>query len=232
MRITGLLPVLPLLLHVSCAGGRLSGSAYEENRSVAVMCYMDASPEVRFSPTSLDSFPDLKAAGSQEDVAAAIGKKMEENIAPIELAEFMRASFSSLLETTGQFAVIPPAEIATAMGSYLVVEEEKVRDYGKLRPTGASAVFELTIREFGVTDAGAPARPGYFINVSAKMISVADGEVIWEKDVKHDGSENGTYPANLPGLCADEGNVFRSEFGELLDRTAQVVFSSLGLQAR
>jgi hypothetical protein len=214
-------------LHSGCFHIKFDPSSLRPKSKVAVIGIVDCGPELLLSSRNVEKIGKFLSQRATNDLKGQIRKKLSSMVTSSEISEFMRQNFSSLLSSLGQFEVVSHSRVASALGFYLI--DERSVDYGNLRPLKIEAVFEITLESYGLSDRGGDERVGYFISVSARLIDVESGRVLWRMRAEHDGSDSGKYLIDLKSFADDPTRTFRYGFGRLIERSMHVLVSDLKL---
>jgi hypothetical protein len=168
-----------------------------------------------------------EGAGPKGDIAvsteatnqAQLVTALNASVGRFEMSERLRAQLASALHTEKPWsAAVPAAQVASALETFLVERVPAVPpDYSLLKPTGADAVVELVIEDYGVRQEGPTVQA--YLRGSARMFLLADGSDLWRTTFER--------AAGLPSLEASALAKDAAPYGEqmrvLLDKTAQAL---------
>ncbi len=142
---------------------------------------------------------------------AAIGK--------FEVSERIRSQLAVALHTEKPWSnAVPASQVASALETFLVEREPPVPpDYNRLKPTGAHAVLEVVVEEFGLRQEGTTAQS--YLRGYARLFLLADGTELWRAEFQRSGGSQGLRPLATTGLSSNAGP-YGDQLRALLDASA------------
>jgi len=155
------------------------------------------------------------AGPAEADLLAAMNKA----IGKFEVAERLRSQLAVALRGQAPWSnAVPASQVASALETFLVERDPPVPpDYNRLKPTGADAVLEIVVEEYGLRADGRKAVT--FLLGYARLFLLADGSEVWRGDFERSATAQG-----LPGLdgarLASDAGPYADQLRALLDASA------------
>jgi hypothetical protein len=144
---------------------------------------------------------------------------MNSAIGKFEVSERLRSQVSVALRGEKPWSnAVPASQVASALETFLVERVPAVPpDYNRLKPTGADAVVELVVEEYGI-------RPENGVNQSylrgyGRMFLLADGSELWRSDFQRSGALQGLPPLTSSAVQSNPAP-YGDQLRALLDATA------------
>jgi hypothetical protein len=207
---------LVALLALGCSHAQLSGADLDRVQRPAYVGRVaeGAGPKAQ----GVQSVTDASEAQLVASMNAAIGK--------FEVSERLRSQLAVALKSEKPWSnAVPASQVASVLETFLVERVPAVPpDYNRLKPTGADAVVELVVEEYGLRPQGAKSQS--FIRGSARMFLLADGSELWRTEFQRSGELQGLPPlaaAALQSNAAPYGDQLRT----LLDTAAAALAQEL-----
>jgi hypothetical protein len=170
-----------------------------------------------------------KAPGGQSGTDASEAQlvtAMNAAIGKFEVSERLRSQLASALKSEKPWSnAVPASQVASVLETFLVERVPAVPpDYDRLKPTGADAVVELVVEEYGLRPQGA--RSQTFLRGSARMFLLADGSELWRSEFQRSGETQGLPPLDAASLQANAAP-YGDQLRALLDATAVALAQEL-----
>jgi hypothetical protein len=205
-----------LLLALGCTHAQLTGADLDRVQRPAYVGRLaeGAGPKAEGIP----GVPDASVAQLTASMNAAIGK--------FEVSERLRSQLAVALKSEKPWSnAVPASQVASVLETFLVERVPAVPpDYSRLKPTGADAVVELVVEEFGLRPQGAKAQT--FLRGSARMFLLADGSELWRTEFQRSGEVQGLPPLDGAALVSNAGP-YGDQLRTLLDATAAALAQEL-----
>jgi hypothetical protein len=135
-----------------------------------------------------------------------------------QVADSLRAQVLAELPKVAPWSeVAPPAEVATALESFLIDEyPPKAPDISRLTPLGVDAVLELVIEDFGMRSSGGKA--GVYLYGYARLFRI-DGGTLYRRAFFTDELKAGLPPLD-PFEVAKKPSIFGDRLRQILNAIA------------
>ena len=142
---------------------------------------------------------------------AAIGK--------FEVSERIRSQLAVALRPDKPWSnAVPASKVASALETFLVERDPPLPpDYSRLKPTGADAVLEVVVQEYGLRAEGSAAQS--YLRGYARLFLLGDGTELWRSEFQRSGAAQGLAPLKVAGLESDAGP-YGEQLRVLLDASA------------
>ncbi|MGO8969981.1 MAG: hypothetical protein ACLQDQ_10480 [Myxococcaceae bacterium] len=165
-----------------------------------------AGPKAQGLATASVSEAELLAA-----MNAAIGK--------FEVSERIRSQLAVALHAEKPWSnAVPASQVASALETFLVERVPPVPpDYSRLKPTGADAVLEIVVEDFGVRPDGSAAQS--YLRGYARLFLLDDGTELWRADFQRSGGSQGLAPF-APATFQSNATPYGDQMRALLDASA------------
>jgi hypothetical protein len=144
------------------------------------------------------------------------------SVGRFEMSERLRSQVANALHTEKPWSsAVPAAQVASALETFLVERVPAVPpNYSLLKPTGADAVVELVIEDYGVRQEGATVQT--YLRGSARMFLLADGSDLWRTSFERVAGAQGLAALD-PSALAKDATPYGEQMRVLLDGTAQAL---------
>jgi hypothetical protein len=202
-----------LLLTLGCSHAQLSGADLDRVQRPAYVGRLAEGAGPKATETGVTEPPQLVTS-----MNAAIGK--------FEVSERLRSQVAVALKDEKPWSnAVPASQVASVLETFLVERVPAVPpDYNRLKPTGADAVVELVVEEYGLRPQGAQSQT--FVRGYGRMFLLADGSELWRSEFERSGATQG-----LPALDASAVQLNASAYGDqlrtLLDASAVALAQEL-----
>lgn len=142
--------------------------------------------------------------------------KLAKAISRFETSDRIRAvTLANLPRQPPWTKAVDPAKVASALESFLVEEvPANPPDYELLKPLGADSIVEFVVEDYGLHSGQGRARA--YVSGRARMFRLG-GPVIWRDSFR---LEQTAQPGLDPFRVAEEPDLFRTQFSQLLDAAA------------
>lgn len=197
------------LLAVGCSHAQLSGAELDRVQRPAYVGRVaeGAGPKAQAvaAATGISEVQLLAAMN------AAIGK--------FEVSERLRSQVAVALKSEKPWSnAVPASQVASVLETFLVERVPAVPpDYNRLKPTGADAVVELVVEEYGLQPQGNKSQT--YLRGSARMFLLADGSELWKTEFQRSGETQGLPPLDASAL-QPTATAYGDQLRTLLDATA------------
>ncbi len=142
---------------------------------------------------------------------AAIGK--------FEVSERIRSQLAVALRPDKPWSnAVPASQVASALETFLVEHDPPLPpEYDRLKPTGADAVLEVVVQDYGVQAEGSAAQS--FLRGYARLFLLSDGTELWRSEFQRSGTTQGLAPLKAAAL-ASNAEPYGDQLRALLDASA------------
>jgi hypothetical protein len=207
---------LAALFAVGCSHAQLTGADLDRVQRPAYVARLaeGAGPKA----VGVQSATDASAAQLLASMNAAIGK--------FEVSERLRSQLAVALKSEKPWSnAVPASQVASVLETFLVERVPAVPpDYSLLKPTGADAVVELVVEEYGLRPQGTQSQS--FLKGTARMFLLSDNSELWRTEFQRSGEVQGLPPLEASALVSNAGP-YGDQLRTLLDATAQTLAQEL-----
>jgi hypothetical protein len=170
-----------------------------------------------------------KAQGLQGVTDASqvqLGTSMNTSIGKFEVSERLRSQVAVALKSEKPWSnAVPASQVASVLETFLVERVPAVPpDYNQLKPTGADAVVELVVEEYGLRPQGTQSQS--YLRGTARMFLLADNSELWRTEFQRSGETQGLPPLDAAALVSNAGP-YGDQLRTLLDATAAALAQEL-----
>jgi hypothetical protein len=205
-----------MLSAVGCSHAQLSGADLDRVQRPAYVGRVaeGAGPKAQGAP------------GGVEPTEAQLVTAMNAAIGKFEVSERIRSQVAVALRAEKPWSnAVPASHVASALETFLVERVPAVPpDYNRLKPTGADAVVELVVEEYGLRPEGGGNQS--FVRGYARMFLLADGTELWRTDFQRSGAAQG-LPTLEPAAVQSNAAPYGDQMRVLLDATATALAQEL-----
>ena len=151
---------------------------------------------------------------------------MNTAIGKFEVSERLRSQVAVALKSEKPWSnAVPASQVASVLETFLVERVPAVPpDYNRLKPTGADAVVELVVEEYGLRPQGTQSQS--YLRGSARMFLLADNSELWRTEFQRSGEVQGLPPLDAAALVSNAGP-YGDQLRTLLDATAAALAQEL-----
>jgi hypothetical protein len=169
--------------------------------------------------------------GDKAPTQAQLVAAMNTAINKFEVSERLRSQVASALRAEKPFSnAVPAAQVASVLETFLVEREPPVPpDYTRLKPTGADAVLELVVDEYGLQPTGGGSQP--YLRGHARLFLLADGTELWRTDFQRSGSVQRLPALDIVTLSPDAAP-YGDQMRAILDAQALALAQELSPPGR
>ncbi|MBI5546078.1 MAG: hypothetical protein HY901_19475 [Deltaproteobacteria bacterium] len=166
-----------------CAHRQLSADSLSDVRRLAVV--VRAIPGPRVAVATADArehrvYPTLSPSEADKQLQEVLAKQ----VTVFELEERIRAELLKRMPAVPPWTTsMPPADVATALQSLLVVDRTTPLDLKALRAAGADAVLELRVTGWGVA---VKSKAGLYLQGQGRLYSLPSESGIWSDSLDTD----------------------------------------------
>ncbi len=207
---------LAALFAVGCSHAQLTGADLDRVQRPAYVARLaeGAGPKA----LGVQSATDASAAQLLASMNAAIGK--------FEVSERLRSQLAVALKSEKPWSnAVPASQVASVLETFLVERVPAVSpDYSLLKPTGADAVVELVVEEYGLRPQGTQSQS--FLKGTARLFLLSDNSELWRTEFQRSGEVQGLPPLDAAALVSNAGP-YGDQLRTLLDATAQTLAQEL-----
>ena len=120
--------------------------------------------------------PKAQGVGTSE---AQLVVAMNAAIGKFEVSERLRSQLAVALRGQAPWSnAVPASQVASALETFLVERDPPVPpEYSRLKPTGADAVLEVVVEDYGLKAQGTVAQT--YLRGYARLFLLADGSEVW-----------------------------------------------------
>ncbi len=160
--------------------------------------------------------PKAQGVGTSE---AQLVTAMNAAIGKFEVSERLRSQLAVALRGQAPWSnAVPASQVASALETFLVERDPPVPpDYNRLKPTGADAVLEVVVEDYGLKAQGTVAQT--YLRGYTRLFLLADGTEVWRGDFERSGTGQGLRLLDVAGL-ASNASPYGDQLRALLDATA------------
>lgn len=208
-------PCLAVLCALGCSHAQLSGADLDRVQRPA---YVGRVAE--------GAGPKAQGAGGADASNAALSTAMNAAIGKFEVSERLRSQVAVALKAEKPWSnAVPASQVASVLETFLVERVPAVPpDYNRLKPTGADAVVELVVEEYGVRPQGAQSQT--FVRGYGRMFLLADGSELWRGEFQRSGESQGLPPLDASSLQSS-ATAYGDQMRTLLDASAAALAQEL-----
>lgn len=208
-------PCLAVLCALGCSHAQLSGADLDRVQRPA---YVGRVAE--------GAGPKAQGAGGADVSNAPLSTAMNAAIGKFEVSERLRSQVAVALKAEKPWSnAVPASQVASLLETFLVERVPAVPpDYNRLKPTGADAVVELVVEEYGVRPQGAQSQT--FVRGYGRMFLLADGSELWRGEFQRSGESQGLPPLDASSLQSS-ATAYGDQMRTLLDASAAALAQEL-----
>lgn len=208
-------PCLAVLCALGCSHAQLSGADLDRVQRPA---YVGRVAE--------GAGPKAQGAGGADASNAPLSTAMNAAIGKFEVSERLRSQVAVALKAEKPWSnAVPASQVASLLETFLVERVPAVPpDYNRLKPTGADAVVELVVEEYGVRPQGAQSQT--FVRGYGRMFLLADGSELWRGEFQRSGESQGLPPLDASSLQSS-ATAYGDQLRTLLDASAAALAQEL-----
>ena len=170
--------------------------------------------------------PKLPGVAGTDASDAQLAASMNAAIGKFEVSERLRSQVAVALKAEKPWSnAVPASQVASVLETFLVERVPAVPpDYNLLKPTGADAVVELVVVEYGVRPQGAQSQA--FVRGFGRMFLLADGSELWRGEFQRSGETQGLPPLDASAFQSS-ATAYGDQLRTLLDASAAALAQEL-----